>query len=205
VTFDGKTLNLDARIRDDRVIAAVEALRPGGLWRGSTDLRATWAGRTEYVTVKSVQTQTTAGRGSHVVLIAERIQPPSNRPGFVDMAVSGRTPEDLGELAVRVALLGEENPLGTSMGFMVRMTNPLLLMDGMMLPEDAVEPVSHLLLTEELVGTGRAERITSLQVGPRRGNVRAISLGWQPRKRFSSSTPKERLVQGEVVLGSSQS
>jgi hypothetical protein len=170
------------------------------LWHGSTDLRATWAGRTEYVTVRSVQTQTAAGRGSQVILIAERTQPLSNRPAFVDMAISGRTPEDLSEVAVRVALLGEANPLGTTMGFMVRMTNPLPLIEEMMLPEDAVEPVAHLLLTEEFVGTGRAERITSLQVGPRRGNLRPISIGWQPRKRFTNSTPKERLVQGEVVL-----
>lgn len=150
--------------------------------------------------MKSVRTETAAGRGSQVVVTAERAQPPSNRPSFVDMAVSGRTPEDLSKLAIRVAVFGEPNVLG-SMGFMVKMINPLPAVEAMRLPEDAVEPVAHLLLTEELVATGRADRITSLQVGPRRGNVRPVTLGWQPRKRYSNATPAERLLEGDAILG----
>ena len=201
VTHDGKALRIEARVRDDGVIAALEALRPGGAWSGPQDSRVTWAGRTEFVSVKAIETSTSAGRGCALTLVAEKATAPSGRLGIVDMAVSGLTPEELTEIAVRVALFGEPNPMkGSGLGFMVKMTNPFPIIEAARLPEDSVTPVAHLLLTEELLSTGRADRVTSLQVGPKRADSRRVVLRWLPRRRFSNATPIERQVDGDVVV-----
>jgi hypothetical protein len=199
VHFDGKTFRAEARVRDDRVVAALEGLRPGGIWRGAHDVRVTWAGRSDYMTIKSVETQTAAGRGSVVTIVADTASPPAGRPAFVDMALSNRSPEDLGELAIRISLFGEPNPLG-SMGFMAKMTNPFPIIELLGVAEDAVHPIAHLLLTEDLISSGRADRITSLQVGPKRGGSRRVTVAWQPRRRYTNLVPEERLVDGEVDL-----
>lgn len=201
VVYNGKTLRVEARIRDDRVVASVEALRPHGFWGGPSELRATWSGRTEFVAIKTVESETAPARGSRISLEAERTEAPGNRPMVFDVAVSGRSSEDLTETAVRVSLLGEPSPLGPTMGFMVRMANPFDVIEPMSLPEDAIEPIAHLLLTEELVGSGRADRITALQIGPRHRGTRPIALAWMPVKRFSNVTPTERCIFGHVIAG----
>ena len=199
VAFDGKSLSVEARVRDDNVVAALEALRPGGIWSGPKEVKATWSGRTENIAVKSVETHTAAGRGARVSLTAERAAPTSGRPALVDVALSDRSPEDLTELAVRVSLFGEQNPLGM-MSFMAKMDNPFPTIESMRLPEDAVQPVAHLLLTEALVGSARAERITSLEVGPRRNGARRLLIAWQPKQRYSNHVPDERRVEGQTSL-----
>jgi hypothetical protein len=201
VLHDGKNLRVEARVRDDQVIAALEAMRPGGLWSGSQEVEVTWGGRNEWVRVTAVETETTAGRGRTVTLTGQRADRQSiRRPGFVDVALAGRSPEDVTEIAVRVAVLGEPNPLGP-MGFMAAMENPFSVVDALALPEDAVEPVVHLLLTEQLVGSGRAERLTALHVGPKHLDSRRVSLTWLPRRRYANVAPQERRVEGEVHLG----
>ena len=98
---------------------------------------------------------------------------------------------------MRVGVLDEQNPLGL-MSFMASMPNPFNVIDRLSLPEDAVEPVVHLLLTEELVGAGRAERLTTLQVGPRHLGRRRVVIAWLPPSRYTNVSPPERRVEGEV-------
>jgi hypothetical protein len=201
VVHDGKNVRIEARVRGDEVIAALEALRPGGLWSGSQEVDVTWSGRNEWVRVISVETETTAGRGRNVTLIGQRADRQSmRRPAFVDVALAGRSPEDVTEIALRVALLGEPNPLGP-MGFMAAMEDPLAVVDSLGLPEDAVEPVTHLLLTEQLIGSGRAERLTALHVGPKHLGSRRVSLSWLPRRRYTNVAPQERQIEGEARTG----
>lgn len=198
VTHDGAKLRVEARVRDDDVIAALEALRPGGVWRGPHEVDVTWGGRNEWIRISGVQMETTAGRGRAIVVTGERADRPSaRRPALVDVALGGRTPEDMTELSVRIAVLGEENPLGV-MSFMASMDNPFEIIDSVRLPEDAVEPVAHLLLTESLVGAGRAERLTALQVGPKFLGSRRVVIAWLPRRRYTNVAPEERRIEGEV-------
>jgi hypothetical protein len=154
-----------------------------------------WGGRIETVQVASVRTETTAGRGALVTFVGERVE--RGRPGLVDVAFESRTPEELTELAVRVALFGEENPLGL-MSFMAKIDNPFEVIDRLGLPEDAIEPIAHLFLTESLVGGGRADRITHLDVGPPHRGARRVLLEWAPIRRYSNVTPDARRVEGEV-------
>jgi hypothetical protein len=199
VHHSGTELVVDARIRDDHAVASLEALRPGGFWGSNHDTRVTWSGRTENVRIRSVATETSAGRGCDVHIVAETVAVTNFRP-MIDVALSDRSPEDLTELAVRVALFGAENPLGM-MSFMISMDNPFRVIESLGLTEDAVEPVAHVLMTEELVGGGRAQRITALQVGPNNHGQRRVQLAWLPRRRYTNVTPGERRVSGAVRVG----
>jgi hypothetical protein len=199
VVFDGTRLVIEARVRDDAVLAALEAMRPDGTWRTAQEVVATWRGRTTAVRLETVRTETTAGRGGVVTIEAGRVEHSGSSSWVTDMSTSGYSAEDLTELAVRVALFGEPNPL-REMSFLAKIDDPFEELDGLRLPADAVEPVARLLLTESLVGTGRAERITHLDVGPAHLGRRRIALGWEPRRRYTNVTPEPRHIEGDVTI-----
>lgn len=115
--------------------------------------------------------------------------------------MNGRTPEDLTELAARVILLGEPNPLD-GMSFMVDGRNPLSSLEGVGLPEDSVESVALLLVTELLVGERGVDHITAFRLGPQRTGRRRLSLSWIPRRRYVNVEPVERSIAGETLLRS---
>lgn len=195
IHHDGSRIEIDARVRDHDALAALEALRPDGTWRTSQDIVVTWAGRTVQVRLDAVTTETSAGRGAQIKVTGRCVE--RSRSSLIDVAFESRTPEDMTELAVRIALFGEENPLG-SMSFMAKLENPFDVIDSLQLPADAVEPIAGLLLAESLVGSGRAERITHLAVGPSNHGVRRVELEWIPRRRYSNVSPSPRRVEGDV-------
>lgn len=115
----------------------------------------------------------------------------------IEASFEGRSPEDLTELAMRIAFLGETNPL-RSMSFMASATNTLPLLDGLGLSEDAYPQVAELLVTEELVGARGADHITQFRLGPRRADGRQLGLSWMPRRRYVNVEPVERTIEGKV-------
>ena len=115
----------------------------------------------------------------------------------MDTSYAGWSPEDLTELALRVALFGEPNPLGT-MAFMAEIQSPIPDIDQTGLDEDSFTAATEVLLTETLVGSGRAERITSLQIGPARSG-RPLQLEWVAQRRFSKVEPGRRRVEGRLA------
>jgi hypothetical protein len=139
--------------------------------------------------------ETTSSRSRKITLTADRT--PENRSNLLELAVSGKTPEDLTELAARVILLGEPNPLDT-ISFMVNGANPLPSLEAARLPEDAVEPVGLLLITELLVGERGVDHITSFHLGPRRAGRRRLRLAWMPHRRYTNVEPVERSIEGET-------
>jgi hypothetical protein len=198
ISHDGAQITIVARVRDPEVMAALEAMRPDGTWRTTRDTTMTWACHTEAVRVESVRTETTAGRGGLVTVVGRCL--PRGQSHLLEASFNGHTPEDLTDIALRVALFGEENPLG-SMAFMARLDNPFDVISGHRLPADVVEPVTGLLLTEALVGSGRADRITHLSVGPQHRGGRRVVLDWVPRRRYTNVIPERRRVEGVVATG----
>lgn len=194
-TDSGTSLTVEAVIRDDDVVAALEALRPSP-WGPSGSTRVTCAGRTREVRVDSVIVEATSGRGRRVQV---EMTPgrDEGRSSMLEASFNGYSPDELTELALRVALFGEENPLGT-MSFFAEMPNPLAVLPALQLTEDAVPAVAEVLLVEALVGSGRAERITALRLGPIRGGRRRLLLEWLAPRRFSNVEPQRRSVEGEL-------
>jgi Domain of unknown function (DUF4062) len=192
----GERIVVEAAVRDNDVVAALEGLRPDQ-WGGSATTRISCAGRTTMTRVDAVTVEAGAGRTRIVTIEATRVED-SPRSNLLDVGFEGRTPEDLTELAVRVALFGEANPLG-HMSFFAEMRNPFDAVNSLGLGEDAVPAVAEVLLIEELVGSGRAERLTALRVGPRRRGSRRVLVEWLPRRQYTNVAPEPRAVEGEVT------
>ena len=76
------------------------------------------------------------------------------------MSIGGKTPADLTESALRTVLFGEANPLADQhMGFATEINDPLEPLRESPVSEEIIRPLSELLVTDLLVGTGRAKSI----------------------------------------------
>ncbi len=197
VASDTKSVTVKARIRDNAVAASLEARRPSQSFGRNTETRVTWPGGTSRVRITDVHVEVGAGRTRTVTVVGERLG--DDHSHQLDTALDSRTPDDLTELAMQVALLGEPNPLG-SMGFMIRADNPLPAVEGRGLAEDAVAQVAELLVTEMLVGDRGAEYLTTFHLGPKHQGMRRLLLGWIPRRRYMNVEPVERRIEGNVPV-----
>jgi hypothetical protein len=195
VRTSGREISVVARIRDNDVYAAITRF-PDVAARSSEPLLFTHDLTSTPVRVKDLATETTVGRTRTVEL--ELTRQDHAGANLNELSTQGLTSEDITEVGVRVALLGEENPLGTMSFLTDDVTNPLEAIQGLSLSEDVVGPVVRVLMTETLVGSGRAERITAFRLGLVSGGRRRVSVSWLPRKRFINVDPEERHVEGQM-------
>lgn len=108
-------------------------------------------------------------------------------------------PGDITEVWLRSVLFGERNPLGSASG-LVPSSDPLRALRNRALPEDSLRAICHLFLTEALVGTGRASRLTNVRLGlPIRGE-RRFALGWVEAARYTNVEPAAHSIDGKVNL-----
>lgn len=196
VNDDGASIVISAGIRDNTVTASLEARRPSHSFGRNTDTRMTWPGGTSRVRVTGVHVEVGAGRARTVTVTGERIG--DDRSSSFDMSVEGRNPDELTELAMRVVLIGEPNPLGT-MGFMLKADKLLPSLAGLGLSEDAVAQVAELLVTELLVGERGVDHLTTFRLGPAHFGTRQLLLGWMPRRRAVNVQPVERRIEGPTA------
>lgn len=190
---DGTRITVVASIRDDDILAELEGLRPSA-WHGKQPSRITCAGRTHAVEIDTIVVEATAGRSRLVRIKATKSRERHNDNVLLDVAFESRSPDDLTELALRVALLGEPNPLG-HMAFMAEMDNPISDLDHVGLDEDSFAGAAEVMLVESLVGSGRVARVAALQIGPIRSG-RPLRLEWVAPRRFSNVEPERRQIEG---------
>ena len=195
---DGTHIRVEASVRDDRVLAELENLRPDDWQRQSS--RITCAGRSHAVDISTVVVEATAGHSRLVRIEATRAREQQN--SLLEASVQGWSPEELTEVAIRGALLGEPNPLGP-LSFMAEIPNPIPAIDEIGLDEDSLAGAVAVLLVESLVGSGRVERVTTLQIDPSRSG-RPIRLEWVPKRRFSNREPDKRRIEGKLRTGSTK-
>ncbi len=194
---DGTRIIVEASVRDDGIVAELERLRPGD-WHGRQESRITCARRTHAVEINSVVVEATAGRSRLVRIQATKARETPAGMRLIDVSYADRSPEDLTGLALQVALFGEPNPLG-HMAFMAEMDNPIPAIAQIGLDEDSFVGAAEVLLVESLVGSGRAERITALQIGPARSG-RPLRLEWEAPRRFSNVEPERRQIEGKLHI-----
>lgn len=189
---DGTHIRIEASVRDSHVLAQLERLRPNDWQRQSS--RITCMGRSHAVEINTVIVEATAGRSRLVQIEATRSR--EQHDWLLEASVQGWSPEDLTELAIRVALLGEPNPLGP-LSFMAEIPNPMSDVDLTGLDEDSFAGAAEVLLVESLVASGRVERITTLWIGPARSG-RPIRLEWVPSRRFPGRELVKRQIEGNL-------
>lgn len=195
ISDTGTAISIDATVTDPAVIAALEALRPGA-WAGNRETRLTYHGRSHAVRVKSVTTTTTTARTTSVEVALERAGDLENTGMTFSVSLNSTnySADDITEINLRRALFGEPGPrrllsMGGSIG------DPLSELPTTPLPVELHRAVLGLLITEALIGSGRATRVSRLQVAPRGPNGRRIIVEWTGRA-DRGQTPDTRTVDG---------
>jgi hypothetical protein len=194
VRATGNRVLVEATTRDDDVFAGLLKLREPRY--RAEPLHFTHDLISTPVEVVDIATETTVG-GIRTLEITLSSRERSGFVPLVDVATEGRSPEDLTELALRVTLFGDDNPLGL-MSFMIRLPDPFEQLRSHRLSEEIVGSVVRVLLTEVLVSSGRAERITSFRLGPSHRGRRKLTMSWRPRQRYTNVVPEERHIEGEI-------
>ena len=147
----------------------------------------------------AVKVTSTSAKSKLFRLTLEVVDAPQD--SFLEMSIVGRTPADLTEIALRTVLFGEANPLADQhMDFATEIDDPLKPLRGENVSEEIIRPLSELLITDVLVGTGRANGIREFRLGvPIRGS-RSLTLTWEAPKRYTNEQPTIRTIHGEVNL-----
>lgn len=198
VVDGGDRIAVTARVRADTVAHALEALRGERGMRGD-DARFTWAGRSKYVRIQSAEATTTTTRSRTIRLALEVIEPP--RDYNLKMSVGKLTPDDLTEAALKAALFGAQNPLADQhMGFFAEMTDPLEGLRDSKVSDEIVRPLAELLVTDSLVGSRRASRVTEFKLGASVRGIRRLSLSWEAPRRYTNERSQTRTISGDVRL-----
>jgi hypothetical protein len=194
----GETLNVKARVRDDAVARTLEEAR-GDKWNRGIKARFTWSGRSKFVKVAGVQVKTTAARSRMFSLELEVGEAPQDH--FLEMSFGNKSPADLTEIGLRTALFGDPNPLSDQhMWSPVELDDPLKPLREDPVSEEIIRPLAELLVTDALVGTGRARAIREFRLGvPIRG-YRKLTLSWEPPNRYSNEPAATRSITGEVRI-----
>ena len=194
----GELIHVTARVRDDAVARALEAAR-GDQWNRGIRSRFTWSGRSKYVKVAGVQVTSTSARSKMFRLELEVQEAP--RDSFLEVSIGRMSPGDLTEAALRTVLFGELNPLANQhMDFATEISDPLKPLRENPVSEEIIRPLSELLLTDLLVGTGRATSVREFRLGvPIRGR-RSLTLGWETPNRYENEPTKAWRIQGEVNI-----
>jgi hypothetical protein len=194
----GAEIHVTARVRTDDVAHALEALRGERGFRGE-EARFTWAGRSRFVGVESLLMTTTTGRSKTFQLHLKPREQRSNP--LIEMSVNGRSAAELTEIALRVALFRERNPLGDQhLGFMTEMADPLEPLRRARVSDEIVRPLAELMIVDVLVASGRAARVTEFRLGASVRGMRRLKLAWEPRRYYANERPSIRSIEGEVQL-----
>jgi hypothetical protein len=198
ISDGGHEIHVSARVRSDEVAHGLEAFRPERTGHGC-EARFTWAGRSKFVRVVSMKSTTTSAR-SKTFQIALEIRD-QQRDNILEMSVSGYSADDLTEAALRSALFGERHPLADQhMGFVTEMRDPLAPLRTTRVPDEIARPLAELLIADEMIGSGRAARLTEFRLGASVRGVRRLAVGWEPPRRYSNERPAARKVDGRVRL-----
>jgi len=194
----GDAITVTARVKDNTVAHALEAAR-GDRWSRGIKTQFTWSGRTKYVKVGGVHVTTTSARSKMFRLELEVEEAPQD--SFLEVGIGAMTPADLTESALRTVLFGERNPLADQhMGFAAEIDDPLRPLRESPVSEEIIRPLSELLLTELLVGTGRARSIRTFRLGVAIRGRRSLTLAWETPTRFSNEPVTLRSISGDVNI-----
>jgi hypothetical protein len=194
----GEEIHVTARVKDDAVARALEEARGDRFNRGATVL-FTWSGRSKYVRVAGVHVTTTSARSRMFRLELNAGEAPQD--ALLEVSIGGKSPADLTEMALRSVLFGESNPLADQhMGFTMEINDPLAPLRENLVSEEIIRPLSELLVTDLLVGTGRARRIVAFRLGVSIRGRRRLTLSWEPASRYSNEPVTVRSIKGDVSI-----
>ena len=184
-------VRIEATAKDPAVADALGALNDRFV-RGEQLL--TYGGRTMAAQVEGVEVTTRAARSRDVVIEAAVSEPP--RP--TTYSFNGVSWEEMTDLAIRVSIFGDPNPLGLMSG-QAEIANPLAEVVAAGVAAEAMRAVCELALTEVLVTQRGVARVLRLRLGADVAGQRALQLEYQPGTQYEQPAAP-RMVQGRVQL-----
>lgn len=197
ISDDGNTITVEADVRDGDVAHALQRLRPDTLG-GQRPVSVVFAETATTARVEAVQNTVTAGSSQRFTVTLSREQQLGSRT-FQEVTYNGHSPDDLTDIGLREVLLDEPSPIEHGRSF-TDVGDPVGPMRQVGVSEESLRPMLRLMLTEALVGSGRAARIVQLLVGPpAAGGRRRLLLEWEPPPRYGQ-TSERRQVEGTISL-----
>lgn len=191
-------IKVEAIVRSDEAAHALDEMQPDQ-WGHGPDIQFTWAGKSLFVRVTDMEVITTASRTRTFLLTLTPQE--SQRDSMLDVTMDGYSPDDLTEIGLRTALFGERNPMKDQhFGFAADLPDPLGPLRTQRVSEEVIRPIGQVLVTEALVGSGRAERVVHFRLGPPIAGRRRAELQWQPPRRYSNNRSGLRKIEGVVQL-----
>ena len=130
-----------------------------------------------------------------------------HRDSMRDVQIAELTPDERTKIALRIALFGEPNPLTNQhMGLMARMVempDPLQALREARVSNEIVRSLAEVVIVDELVGSGRAARVTKFRLGTSVVGQRRLELEWESPRRVgvANESHGQRLsLEGSVQL-----
>jgi hypothetical protein len=145
----------------------------------------------------SVRRTVQAGGMSQRTIELARVEPVPLDP--MRAGTAGRSADDLVELGMRRLFLGEPLPDALdALGFMTETgIEPAALAECFDLPNEVAPAITRLVVSDGLVGSGRASRIASLSLGPAAAGERTIQIEWVDPRLNANAGPERRSLQGQ--------
>jgi len=191
-------IRVEAVVRSDEVAHALDGMQPDK-WGHGPDMQFTGAGKSLFVRITDVEITTTASRTRTFVLTLSPQEP--HRDSLLDVTMGDYGPDDQTEFGLRSALFGERNPISDQgFGVATNVPNPFRPLLKQRVAEEVIRPIGQVLITEALVGSGRAERVVHFRLGPPVAGRRRAELQWQPPRRYSNNRSGLRKIEGVVQL-----
>lgn len=175
---NGEKLVLRATIRDSGVLTDLENLRPAG-WGSKQERRLTFNGHSTPVRIMGVESHTASSRSSSVEISCEHTLDTDVRTPVTAISVGSRTysADEVTELHFRRALFGERMPRSIlTMGG--RVDNPFVDMPRDLKSDELRRAVMRLLVTEALVLSGRASRVSKINISPEGPEGQRAVVAW---------------------------
>ncbi len=67
-------------------------------------------------------------------------------------------------------------------------------------PDEIVRPLTEVMIVDELVGSGRATRMTEFKLGASVRGLRRLKLAWEPSLGYANERREPRRLDGRVRL-----
>jgi hypothetical protein len=193
---EGATVVIVAEVRDGEVAHVLETMRPDGFHHGKTapivTARRAGEGRITGVVTETITSST------HKVELTVEVAWADGHGSSMEASFNGLSPDDQTELGLRAGLLGEPLPsqMDRNFGFTIDTADPLLELNGLMLPPSTEEAVARLLVAERLVGDGHASRLARFSLGPSYLGDRRVELEYVEPQRYANHEPAVRRIEG---------
>lgn len=177
VTDDGRTVQVRVRVASADVVAALEALRPGVVRR--PERRVTWNG----VSVAGRQTTVEVEPGPTGWRVDFSVERPTRAgwrdlPGSLITTTTGTYSHDRrAERTLRRLLFGERMPR-EPFGMSESLPDFTADLPPEGTPEETYAAAFRLLVTEALISSGAARRVTAAEVSPAGPGGRHVHITW---------------------------